>query len=440
MRAKTTAAGKLVAGPPCRVGIAGFGTVGRSVARILCEHPPEGLELVAICNRNIERKKVPWVPARVRWTEQIEDLLSPDIDIFVELIGGLLPAEDWIRRALQSGKSVVTANKQLISERGPELMDLARRGGRRIGIEASVAGGIPVVRGLREGLAGDRLFRISGILNGTCNYVLTRMEASDLAFSAAVKEAQALGFAEADPTDDIAGYDARAKLAILARVGLRSRIQPSDIRCRSIAVIESIDFAYARRLGCTIRQVSRAEKVAQATGDLFAAVQPALVPLSSPLAGVQGSQNLITATGLYGGETVFSGRGAGGDPTAVAVVSDLIAIARRGSVPSGQHTDASGAPEASQAPLRVVGEFTSPHYVRFTVKDRPGIVAALATVFSNYRINIDALLQEPGSEKSRLPFVITLEECSSEVLESALKEVAAFDFHVQPPVNLPVLG
>ncbi|MBI4455986.1 MAG: homoserine dehydrogenase [Acidobacteria bacterium] len=427
---------------PFKVAIVGFGTVGRSVARILCEHTPVELRLTHVYNRDVERKRVSWVPPHVEWTGSIEDVLSSNVDVMVELIGGLKPAENWIRRALLSGKSVVTANKQLISQRGPELLELARRQGERIGFEASVAGGIPVVSGLQAGLAGDQLFRVAGILNGTCNYILTRMEASRWPFVAAVKEAQDLGFAEANPAEDVDGYDARAKLAILARVGLQCQIHPSDIVCRSISVIEAIDFTYALRLGCTIRQVSRAEKDVHGEAQLFACVQPALVPLSSPLARVQGSQNLVMTTGKFGGETVFSGHGAGGDPTAVAVVSDLIGIAR-----SRRELDRLGRSKSKNAIYRiprgkshrVIGEFASSHYVRFTVRDRPGIIASLATIFSNYGINIDAVFQEPGSDKSRLPFVITLEECSNSVLESALGEIKNFDFHVQPPVSLPIL-
>ena len=422
----------------CRVAVVGFGTVGQSVARILCDETPSGLLLTHVYNRDVARKKVAWVPEDVRWTDRIEDVLAAEVDILVELICGLQPAEEWVRRALLAGKSVVTANKQLISQKGPELFELARRQNQQIGFEASVAGGIPIVSGLQEGLAGDRLFRISGILNGTCNYILTRMEAGGLPFSAALNEAQDLGFAEADPTEDVDGLDARAKLAILSCVGLQRHVHPSQILCRSIRVIEDIDFAYARRLGCTIRQVSRSEKGRTEQEEVFAAVQPALVPVASPLARVQGSQNLVMTTGKYGGETVFSGHGAGGDPTAVAVVSDLIAIAR-GSRRADAFPALGKGEDAADAP-QVAGEFAAPHYVRFTVRDRPGIVAALAAVFSRYEINIDAVIQEPGSEKSRLPFVITLEECSNSVLDSALQEIRGFDFHVQPPVSLPILS
>ncbi|HEY3128576.1 MAG TPA: homoserine dehydrogenase [Acidobacteriota bacterium] len=419
--------------PVSKVAIIGFGTVGRSVAKILCEHSPRQLQLTHIYNRNIGQKRVPWVPNNVCWTDNIDAVLASDVDLVVELIGGLKPAEEWIRRAIVAGKSVVTANKQVIGHCGPELLHLARQHECQIRFEASVAGGIPVVSGLREGLAGDRLFRVSGILNGTCNYILTRMESAGLPFSVALEEAQSLGYAEADPSDDVDGFDARSKLAILASIGLRCRVRPLDIACKSIKVIEAVDFIYARRLGCAIRQISRAERKLPAGRTLFASVQPALVPSSSPLARVQGSQNLVMSTGEFGGETVFSGYGAGGDPTAVAVISDLISLAENRQSPV---TDSSVAEE----PYEVVGEFNSPHYVRFTVEDRPGIIAALATVLANYQINIDAVLQERGPDKSKLPFVMTLEECNTSVLEGALRDIEKLDFHVQPLVSLPMLS
>ena len=399
------------------------------MARILGTRPFSRLRLTHICNRNIERKRVSWLPFEVHWTERIEDVLAADVDVLVELIGGLKPAEEWVRRALLAGKSVVTANKQLIAHCGPELIELARKQGCHIAFGASVAGGIPVVSGLQEGLAGDRLFKVCGILNGTCNYILTKIEAG-MSFAGALREAQELGFAEADPTEDVDGFDARAKLAILARVGLRTPIRPPEIACRSISVIEQVDFTYALHLGCTIRQVSRAEVRGKR---LFASVEPALVPLSSPLSSVQGSQNLVMATGEFGGETVFSGHGAGGDPTAVAVVSDLIAIAL-----SKNHATMA-CPPVPEAAHKLTSDFVSPHYLRFTVKDRPGIIAAIAGIFANHAINIDSTFQKPGYPKARLPFVITVEACRTSTIEQAMEEIRALDFHVQPAIRLPII-
>ena len=415
------------------VAIAGFGTVGQAVARILCQRRAQSLRLTHIFNRAVARRKVDWVPADVVWTECIDDLFAPGVDLFVEVIGGLSSAAEWIGRALEAGKSVVTANKQVIAECGPELARLARQKRCHLAFEAAVAGGIPVVRSLQEGLSGDRLIRILGILNGTCNYILTRMDAGHVSFTAALGEAKKLGYAEADPAADVDGLDAQAKLAILSAVGLRRQICANDIPLRSIAPIEPIDFVYARRLECTIRQVSRAELDLEMGERVLASVQPALVPLSSALARVEGSQNVVVVEGEFGGETAFSGFGAGGHPTAVAIVSDLLAIARGGPCPASLLIEAGPSRE-------VVRDFVSPHYLRFIVADRPGIIAALADVFSRHGVNVDAVLQEPGWSKAELPFVVTLEACSASALTRALHEVEAFDFHVRPPLWLPVLA
>ncbi|MGA7648285.1 MAG: homoserine dehydrogenase [Terriglobales bacterium] len=415
----------------CKVALIGFGTVGSSVARILCERANTHLRLTHVLNRNVARKKVDWLPPSVQWTENIDDVLSSDAEIVVEVMGGLQPAEDWIRRALQSGKSVVTANKQLIARCGPELISLARQRKKQIQFGASVAGGVPVISGLQEGLAGDDLYKIRGILNGTCNYILSQIEANGIPFDTALREAQKLGFAEADPTEDIDGFDARAKLAILARVGLHCNVEAESIVARSIRPIDSVDFEYAKQLGCTIRQISAAELKGE---KLFAAVQPSLVEFSSPLARVEGSQNLVVATGTYGGETVFGGHGAGGHPTAVAVVSDILAIAR--SQQASTTTDPESALDKSPA---VSADFTAKHYMRFLVKDRPGIIASLATILSQGGINIDSVLQKPDCPKSHLPFLITLEECNVSVVEQALQQINQLDFLVQPCLHLPIL-
>jgi homoserine dehydrogenase len=436
----------------CKVALLGFGTVGSSVAKILCERSNAHLRLSHVLNRNVERKKVDWLPAAVRWTENIDDVLASDAEIIVEVMGGLQPSGDWIRRALAAGKSVVTANKQLIARDGPELTLLAAQKNRQILFGASVAGGVPVISGLHEGLAGDELFKIQGILNGTCNYILSQIEANGVPFATALREAQKLGFAEADPTEDIDGLDARAKLAILARVGLHCYVTPASIMARSIAAIDAVDFEYANQLGCTIRQISWAELSRESTAasadtprnetttnhapkedEIFAAVQPALVELSSPLARVEGSKNMLIATGKYGGETVFGGHGAGGHPTAVAIVSDILGIAR------ARRGECSYSGQPIEKTPSVTNDFRAKHYLRFLVKDRPGIIASLATILAQCDINIDAVVQKPGCPKSHLPFLITLEECKASHVEEALKKINSLDFLVQPCLHLPIL-
>ena len=415
----------------CTVGIAGFGTVGRAVARILADGSHPGLRLTHVCNRDVARKRVDWAGTDVVWTDSFQSLVDSPVDVIVELIGGQDPARAWIEQALAAGKSVVTANKQVIAHDGPALLREAGRRGRHLLFEAAVAGGIPILRGLREGVAGDRLRRIQGILNGTCNYVLTRMESAGLSFRDALAEAQRLGYAEADPTDDVDGHDAGAKLAILAGVGLGRVVRVDDIPVEPITAVAAVDIAYARRLGCVIRQVARAELLPDA-GGLHAAVRPALVSEASTLGRVEGSRNVVVVDGTFGGETAFSGFGAGGEPTAVAVVSDLMAIARGNAAPPDGWLPASGEPSP------VAREFEAPHYVRFMIDDRPGIVASLARVFSRHGINLDAVLQEPGWPKAELPFVMTLEPCSSTSVAAALADAARFDFHVRAPLWLPI--
>jgi homoserine dehydrogenase len=411
------------------VAILGFGTVGRSVAEILSYSPDSRLRLTQVFNRDVDRKRVSWADDEVLWTDKIEDVLESDVDLVVETIGGLDPAYEWVRKALLKGKSVVTANKQLIAQRGRELSQLAFDTGQQLLFGASVAGGIPVLLALQEGLAGDRLVGVSGILNGTCNYILSRMEQGGISFEAALAEAQQFGYAEADPSADVNGEDAAAKLAILVQVALKVGLNPKSIRTTPVTDVESIDFVYAKDLGCTIRQVSRAHFDGR---KLFAAVEPALVAKQSSLAQVQGNQNVVVASGKYGGNTAFVGSGAGGHPTAVAVISDLLAAAHG-------RTHQGWLVHGDSKPVRSSGDFTTPHYVRFVVKDRPGIIAEIASSLSTRGINIDAVLQKPGYAKASLPFVITLEPCGASVLREALNELSRAEFLVKSPVTFPVL-
>jgi homoserine dehydrogenase len=409
------------------VALVGFGTVGSSVGRLLSERKIPQLQLTHVCNRGVARKRVSWTPQNTQWTESFDDILnSPDVHVIAELIGGLEPAEQLVRRALEAGKSVVTANKKLVALHGPELLALARKKGVRLSFGAAVAGGIPVLHALEEGLAGDRLFRLRGIVNGTCNFVLHSMQARGLSFAEALKEAQQKGFAEADPTDDIEGYDARSKLAILSWIGLRAEVDPEQIPCRPITPVDAVDLSYARDLGCTIRQISWAELSGE---HLMAGVQPMLVPFDSSLAHVISNQNMVIATGQYGGDTIFAGYGAGGNPTAVAVVSDLLNLAK-------SHPD----PVAPSTRYTVSADFTARHYLRLVVQDRPGIVAAIASVLSRRSVNLDAVMQRPGFDKAKLAFVVTVEPCSSRLLEEAIAEIGQMDFLVDRPLWMPILG
>jgi homoserine dehydrogenase len=410
---------------PLRIALFGFGTVGSSVARILVESQPRGLKLTHIFNRDVARKRVDWVPESVVWTEDADAVLaSGDVDVVVETVGGLDPAGAWVSRALDAGKSVVTANKKLIAFQGVELERLATEKGGHLKYGAAVAGGIPVIPGLEQGLAGDRIERIEGILNGTCNFILSKME-EGAEYGAVLAEAQKLGYAEADPTEDVGGFDARAKLSILMRLALRVQVDPEEIVPKAITSISSVDFSYARDLGCTIRQVARSQ---QSNGQVAAAVGPMLVAVRSPLAWSRGTENMVILSGHYGGDVVFSGHGAGGDPTAVAVVSDLLALAhgsRRVEVPS--------------TPARVGAEFEVPHYIRFLVDDRPGIVAEITGALARERINIRAIVQKPGYPQHALPFVVTVEPCKTSALRQALASIGTMDCLLEEPLDLQML-
>jgi homoserine dehydrogenase len=410
--------------PPLRIALFGFGTVGSSVARILLESKPEGVEISHIFNRNVARKRADWVPSEVTWSDDSESVLASDVDVVVELVGGLDPAGSWVRRAIESGKSVVTANKKLIAYYGVELERLAAERGGHLKYGAAVAGGIPVIPGLEQGMAGDRIERMEGILNGTCNFILSQMEAG-AEYSAVLATAQSRGYAEADPTEDVGGFDARAKLAILMRLALRVVVDPDEIIPQPITAVTPVDFSYARDLNCTIRQVSRAE---ERNGTVAATVGPMLVDKNSPMAWSRGTENMVILTGRYGGDVVFSGHGAGGHPTAVAVVSDLLALAhgsRRVEIPS--------------VPARIGAEFEVPHYIRFRVIDRPGIVHEITGALARESINIRAIVQKAGYPSNALPFVVTVEPCKSSALQRALASIGNMDCLLEKPLNLQML-
>jgi homoserine dehydrogenase len=412
-----------------RVGLLGFGTVGSSFAEVFAASGAQDVRITHIFNRDVERKRsharARFVPADAVWTERVEDVLeAADVDVVVELMGGLDPIEGWLRSALNAGKHVVTANKQLIAYRGAALFELAASKGVQLLYGAAVAGGVPVIPGMSQGLSGDQITRISGIVNGTCNFILSSMEAG-ADYEEVLKTAQKLGYAEADPSADVDGFDARAKLCILARIALRAEINPEEVPAQSISQISAVDFAYAKELGCTVRQVSRA----QIDGDRISArVGPMLVPKNSPIAWSHGTQNMVVTSGRFGGDVVFSGHGAGGHPTAVAVMSDVRAVA-----------EDSHAVRLPAKKVEVSGGVIAPHYLRFVVADRPGIVAAIAGALAKFGVNIDSILQHRGFGGDRLPFVVTTEPCNSATLDKAIAEIGTMDFMLEPPLCLQIL-
>jgi homoserine dehydrogenase len=366
------------------------------------------------------------------WREVVE---HPDIQIVAELIGGTTVAREVIEAAAAAGKSVVTANKELMALHGAELWDRAIASGINLAMEASVAGGIPIHAVLREGISGDRVTTLYGILNGTCNYILTEIEQRGADFAKVLAEAQAAGYAEADPSADVDGLDARSKLAILSALAFGERIVPSDIFTEGIRRIEPIDFGYAHMLHHTIRLVCLARQTAEG---LLLSVRPSLIPQSTILASVRGAYNAVWVRGKYGADTFYYGRGAGAHPTGVAVVSDLMRVARE---------IRSGSPErVSPFAHARLGEYCpipialnrSAYYLRFRVTDRPGIIAELAAALAAEKISIEAVLQLPDEDAANLPFVITVEPAQESAIRSALARMEKLNFLIEPPLAMPI--
>jgi homoserine dehydrogenase len=426
-----------------RVGIVGLGHVGMGALTILADNADQialklgfPLRVTAVCSRTVETKRLPESLGRVFKTPDWRALVShPEVDIVAELVGGTTVAAEIIEGAIAHRKSVVTANKELMALCGAEIWARAIQAGINLAMEASVAGGIPIHAVLREGISGDRIVALYGILNGTTNYILTEMEERGGSFEAVLAEAQRLGYAEADPSADVDGWDARSKLAILAALAFGEKITPSDIFTEGIRRIGPVDFQYAHRLGHTIRLVASAQQTPEG---LILSVRPALIPQSAILASVRGAYNAIWVKGRYGADTFYYGRGAGSLPTGVAVVSDLMRVARE---------IRSGSPErVSPFAHERLGEYQPipvthqrrAWYLRFRVADRPGIIAALAGILAEKRISLEAVLQLPCENKADLPFVITAEPTSEAAIREAVQQMSQLDFLLEPPLALPM--
>jgi homoserine dehydrogenase len=425
------------------VGIVGLGNVGLGALQILIENAKSiteklgfPLRVRAVCSRSVQQKKLPSGCSEVvRTTDWQEIVRHPDVDVVVEAIGGTATACHVIENSLRYHKSVVTANKELMALRGAELWALANQNGVNLAMEASVAGGIPIHTVLREGIAGDRVRQLYGILNGTSNFILTEIEKSNAAFDSVLAEAQQLGYAEADPSADIDGLDARSKLAILAALAFGEKLTPSDIYTEGIRRIMPVDFQYAHQLKHTIRLLCLAR---QNDDGLLLSVRPSLIPQSTILAQVQGAYNAIWIRGEYGEDTFYYGRGAGAKPTGVAVVSDLMRVAREIRFGSPERVS----PFAHERlgdykPLKVVTQ-KAPYYLRFRVEDKAGIIAGLATVLAKHNIGIDAVLQLPREDWRDLPFVITTEPAQEQAVRDAIFEIRDADFLVEPPFAMPM--
>jgi len=426
-----------------RIGIVGYGTVGRASAEILTSHAEEirsrtgGLSITVarICRRTpaAAENGVNGIPVVSDWREVVS---ASDVDIVIEAIGGTSVAYNVVRASLEQGKAVVTANKALIAQHGEELFALARRKNLPVGIEASVAGGVPVIRAISEALAADRIKAVYGILNGTCNYILTQMEQRGIGFGEALEQAQAACYAEADPTLDIDGFDARDKIAILARIAFGHSINAAEIPVTGIRNITATDFHYAHRLNSTIRLVASAERTAEG---IHIAVAPWLEPRDSMLAKVDGANNAIFIAGEKVGTQMLYGRGAGGNPTGAAVLSDVLDIAQQ--MARGHMAPTLLAGFQNAEPVRHSARLQPlSWFLRLTVKDQPGILARTAQAIANEDINIDSVIQEPHMPKDGLSFVITLEATRELTVRRAIQAINRFEFMKEPVLLLPMIS
>ena len=394
--------------------------------------------MAAVCALDASRENLPaGITPELVTTDWRELVAHPGVEIVAELIGGTTVARQVIEAAIASGKSVITANKELIGLHGVELWRQAASRGVTLAMEASVCGGMPIHAVLREGIAGDSVETLFGILNGTSNYILSEIEQHGSAFEDVLKEAQRLGYAEANPSADVDGFDARSKLAILASLAFGVRLTPAGIHTEGIRRVSPIDFEYAGQLGCTIKLLCSARREGDA---LFASVRPALLSKSTIMASVHGSYNAVWARGRFGQDTFYYGRGAGPLPTGVAVVSDFMRVARelrpqpRHAVPPFAFTSLEDA-----QPLPI-GLQRRPWYLRFRIKDRPGIIRELSTTLAEHSISIDAVLQLPGRDKHDLPFVITLEASEETAVRHAVEHMNGLDFMLEPVLAMPIEG
>ena len=396
-------------GSAVRVGLLGCGTVGSALIQLVHEQA-DGieartglrLEIARVAVRNASKDRGVDVP-RERFTNDAAAVVNdPDVDIVIEVIGGIEPARQLILDALKAGKPVVTANKELLANVGGEIFATAEASGVDVLFEAAVGGGIPLVRPLRESLLGEPIDQVMGIVNGTTNYILTRMTESGASYAAALAEAQELGYAEADPTADVEGYDAGAKIAILASIAFGARVVAGDVYHEGISAITADDISFAARNGYVVKLVAIAEKLSQdGPLELAVRVHPVMLPLTHPLASVRGSFNAVFVQGSAVGELMFYGRGAGGNPTASAVLGDLIDAGLNLRKGSSASVGALG-----EVRVRPIDELESEYYLHLSVIDRPGVLSAVAGVFGAHGVSISAMNQGlPHDEGAELVFI-----------------------------------
>ncbi|HKN87253.1 MAG TPA: homoserine dehydrogenase [Nitrospiraceae bacterium] len=428
------------------VGMVGFGTVGAGVAKILLNNAQlirrrvgVPIELVRIADLDTTRDRGVRLPSGVLTTDLRQIVDDPSIDIVLELIGGYDAAKRLIVEAMAKGKQVVTANKALLAVHGEEMFDMAARHRVDLGFEASVGGGIPVIRALAQGLAGNALLSMYGIINGTSNYILSRMTREGQDFRAVLADAQRAGYAEADPTFDVAGIDSAHKLTIMVTLAYGAPVNFKEIYTEGITHLTPLDIAYAREFGYTIKLLGIAK---WQENDIEARVHPTMIPSGSPVAQVDGVYNAIQLVGDAVGDIVLFGQGAGSLPTGSAVVSDIIDLARNVLAGASGRVPAASFQQDQRRPLRIrpMEEISSLYYLRFMVVDRPGVLSQIAGVLGQHGISISSVIQKGRKEGQTVPVVIMTHTAREREVQSALYEINRMPFISEPTTLIRVEG
>jgi len=408
-----------------RVGLLGCGNVGAALVQLVEREAKEiaqrtgvQLEIARVAVRSLSKDRGVTLSEDVLTTDGAAVATDPDVDLVVEVLGGIEPARTYITDALRAGKPVVTANKELLANVGAELFATAEDRGVDLLFEAAVAGGIPLIRPLRESLVGERIGRVMGIVNGTTNYILTQMAEHGAGYAEALAEAQQLGYAERDPTADVEGYDAGAKAAIIASIAFGAKVVAGDVYHEGIAAISAADVAYAARMGFAIKLLAICERFDD--GSVAVRVHPTMVPSSHPLASVQGSFNAVFVEGAAVGDLMFYGRGAGGFPTASAVLGDVVDAAQN--LVKGTHASIG---TFGACRIRPIDELSSAFYVNLEVADEPGVLAAVAGAFGRHGVSIRSMEQEGLGESARLVFIT--HTAGESALRATLKELGGLD-------------
>jgi homoserine dehydrogenase len=448
LRAKSTSrpvpARRAAAGAPVRVGLLGFGTIGTGVVRLLRAHRAEiakragrPIDVVTIADLDTKTDRgISAAPARL--TPDASAVLGdPSIEVVIELIGGYEPARKFVLAAIAAGKDVVTANKALLAVHGEEIVAAAEAGGVRLGFEASVGGGIPILRTLKEGLVGDRTAAVYGIVNGTCNHILTTMTREGRGFDDVLAEAQRMGLAEANPATDVDGIDSAHKLALLATLAFGVRPRFADIPTEGIRQVDAIDIAFARELGYTIKLLA----IAKDGRDAFEArVHPTMIPNGHLLADVSGNFNAIFVRGAALGPTMYYGQGAGALPTATAVIADLVSSTRDRAVGPSVRVPPWGVPQRDlrALPVAPLAVLASEYYLRFMATDRPGVLARIAGVLGRFDISIASVIQKERRAGTTVPIVIRTHRAREKDVAKALGAIGELVTVREKPVAIRI--